>query len=50
MEIINFEQLQFTKIGAKGICPHCSVSVFEPVGAGHREMRTDPKGGQAISI
>jgi hypothetical protein len=46
MEIVNFDQAQFQKVGARGICPHCSdMSAFEPVGAAHRETRADPKGG-----
>ena len=43
MEIVNFEQAQFKKIGLRGICPHCSaMSVFEPVGQPHLEGRAIP--------
>lgn len=40
MEIVNFEQTQYKKIGLRGVCPHCSsVSSFEPVGQPHAESR-----------
>jgi hypothetical protein len=51
MEIINFEQAQYKKIGLRGVCPHCSaISLFEPVGTPHHEVRADLRGGVSHSI
>lgn len=39
MEIVNFAQEQFTRVGASGDCPHCSSrSYFRPVGSAHFEQ------------
>jgi uncharacterized protein DUF4145 len=39
MEIVNFQQLQFTQVGGRGTCPHCSFkSYFRPLNAAYTEQ------------
>lgn len=47
MEIVNFQAQNFSQVGGRGICPHCSFrSYFKPVTSAH----TEDRGGRWYTI